>query len=166
MEETQLVYFKPSTEFVESARKTFLEEQKKIMEAVPSGDIHHIGSTAIPEALTKGDLDLQVRVSKEHFIEALTKLKEIYEINQPNNWTDNYASFKYDSAEMPIGVQLTVMDSEDDRVFQKQQELLTNNLTVLEEYNNLKLSYNGKSIDNYRAARGKFFEGLKTRWLL
>ena len=131
---------------------------------MPKADIQHIGSTAIPNAMTKGDLDLQARVEKDDFQEATAKLKKLYEINQPDNWTENYASFKDDKRNM--GVQLTVRGSDDDRQFQEQQKLLGSNPEVLERYNKIKLSFNGKDIKDYRIARAKFFEELKTEGLL
>lgn len=67
---------------------------------------------------------------------------------------------------MPVGVQLTVRGSEDDELFQKQQELLSDNPKVLKEYSEMKLSFDGKDICEYRAAREKFFKGLKARGIL
>ncbi len=51
-------------------------------------DIQHIGSTAIPNSITKGDLDIQVRVSKEDFTKAVEILSTIYDINEGSTKTD------------------------------------------------------------------------------
>lgn len=152
--------------FSQKAEEAFIKERDKLLKILPKADIQHIGSTAIPNAMTKGDLDLQVRVDKDDFTEVIEQLKKFYEINQPNNWTENYASFKDGERDMPVGIQLTVSDSDDDKQFQEQQQLLSSNPEVLKEYNEVKLSFEGKDISEYRAAREKFFEELKSRGLL
>mgnify|MGYP001614103237 CR=1 FL=1 len=158
------VHFKPQSDFADKTQVAFEKEKGELLKILPQADIQHIGSTAIPNAMTKGDLDLQVRVEKDDFQEAVEKLKKLFEINQPDNWTENYASFKDDKRD--IGVQLTVKGSYDDRQFQGQQQLLSNNPKVLEQYNKMKLSFEGKDIKDYRAARAKFFEELKNEGLL
>ena len=160
------VNFKPQSDFADKAQKAFEEEKEKLATIIPNADIQHIGSTSIPNAITKGDLDLQVRIEGIDFQEAIEKLKKLYDINQPENWTENYASFKDGKRDMSIGIQLTVKGSGDDRLFQEQQKLLSNNPDVLKEYNEMKLSFEGKDIREYRAARHKFFETLKAKGLL
>lgn len=46
----------------ENAEETFLVNKKIIKERLPEADIQHVGSTAIPNCLTKGDLNIQIRV--------------------------------------------------------------------------------------------------------
>lgn len=162
----EIVNFKPQSVFSAQAQETFDKEENKLSKLLPKADIQHIGSTAIPNAMTKGDVDLQVRVNKDDFSKAVRQLKELYEINQPDNWTDNYASFKDDKKDTPVGIQLTIIGSDDDRQFQEQQQLLSSNQKVLERYNQMKLSFNGKDIKDYQTARAKFFEELKTEGLL
>lgn len=162
----EIVNFKPQSVFSAQARETFDKERSKLFKLLPKADIHHIGSTAIPNAMTKGDLDLQVRVDKDDFSKAVGQLKELYKINQPDNWTENYASFKDDERDMPVGVQLTIRGSYDDKQFQEQQQLLSSNPEVLERYNKMKLSFDGRDVKDYRTARAKFFGALKTEGLL
>ena len=92
----ELVNFKPQRDFADKTQKLFEDERDNLLKILPRADIQHIGSTAIPNAMTKGDLDLQVRVEKDDFQKAVEQLQKLYEINQPDNWTDNYASFKDD----------------------------------------------------------------------
>jgi GrpB-like predicted nucleotidyltransferase (UPF0157 family) len=160
----EIVNFKPQSDFADKAQAAFEKERGNLLKILPEADIQHIGSTAIPNAMTKGDLDLQVRVEKADFQEAVEKLKKLYAINQPDNWTENYASFKDDNRS--IGIQLTVRGSYDDSQFQEQQRLLSNSPEVLERYNKMKLGFEGKNIKDYRAARSKFFEELKAEGLL
>lgn len=73
---------------------------------LPNAKIYHIGSTAIPGMLTKGDLDLLIQVTQAHFQSATQTLKQHFAVNQPENWTTDYASFKEGEVyPLPLGVQ-------------------------------------------------------------
>lgn len=106
------VYFKPSEEFLEKANQAFKEQKNRIHNLIPTADIEHIGSTAIPSSVTKGDLDINIRVVKEDFNKAVEILKQLYDINQPENWNSDFASFKNEkNLDIDFGVQLTVKGS-------------------------------------------------------
>ena len=162
----EIVNFKLQSDFAEEAQKAFKEERGKLLKILPKADIQHIGSTAIPNAMTRNDLDIQIRVEKTDFQGAVKKVKKLYKINQPDNWTENYASFKDNERNMSIDIQLTIIGSEYDKLFQEQQKLLATNPEVLKRYNELKLSFNGKSMYKYIAERARFFEELKREELL
>src|SRR5688572_24200981 len=82
---------------------------------IPNAEVHHIGATAIPGSITKGDVDILIRVSAEHFASALESLRENFSVKQPENWTAEFASFGDDAEyELPLGIQLVVMGSTDD----------------------------------------------------
>lgn len=155
-----VVHFKPFIDFHEVAVRVCKEEKHKIQSMISWADIQHIGSSAIPGSVTKGDVDLNVRVSVGKFKEAVGKLKKLYEINQPENWTPNFASFKDDTGSLPVGVQLTIIGSKYDD-FVKLRDLLKSNLLLLEEYNQMKLKYEGKDMDEYRKEKADFFEKLR-----
>lgn len=153
----EIVHFKLSSNFKNKADRLFDNQREKLEKLFPTADIQHIGGTAIPNLLTKGDLDINIRVNKNDFLFAIRELKKIYEINQPNNWNENYASFKDDSLELTLGVQITVIDSFND-CFIKQRDVLLGNPKLVEEFNRLKISFEGKSMEDYRKAKSEFLE--------
>ena len=55
-----------------------------------------------------------------------------YDINQPDNWTDTYASFKNDGAD--LGIQLTIIDGDGD-FFVKQRDALAASPEKIDELN-------------------------------
>jgi len=122
-----------------------------------------MGATAVPGALTKGDLDLLVRVSAEEFVPAVETLQAQYEIHQPENWTETYASFKEVAAEMPVGLQLVVAGSDLDRAFVELRALLRKSPDLLERLNELKRSFEGGDPDAYVEAKGALIEDLLQR---
>ena len=58
-----------------AAQRVFIQLQTELSLALPYARIEHIGSSAIPGALSKGDIDICVAVPKKHFTEALGVLE-------------------------------------------------------------------------------------------
>lgn len=152
------VHFVQSDEIRKSVESLFRIEKAKLQEMFPSAKIEHVGGTAVPGLLTKGDLDICVQVTEEDFHNAAHALKECYEINQPNNWTRTYASFKDGSRD--IGVQLCVVGSADD-YFVHQREYLLKNQGAVEKLNQLKQQFEGSDMEAYRSAKNNFYEKLE-----
>jgi len=152
----EIVSFKPGSCFKDLVDKTFQKQRQRLLTQLPLAEVHHIGSTAIPDSITKGDLDVNVRVTQQEFAKAVELLKAMYEISQPNNWTANFASFKDNRVGMDFGVQLTAIGSPEDR-FLVQRDILLSHPELVERLNMLKMTYEGKSMDEYRKAKADFF---------
>ncbi len=149
------VHFSPSEEFAETAHQLFDEQRSFLQAQFPFADIQHIGGTSVPGLLTKGDLDINFRIGEDQFYTVVEKLKNIYEINQPENWSSSYASFKDDSKS--LGIQVTVIGSDKD-FFVSHRDALRQDPKLVILLNELKSAYEGKSMDEYRAAKGAFLE--------
>ncbi|OIK09850.1 GrpB family protein [Bacillus sp. MUM 13] len=143
----------------EKAEEAFLVHKNKIRELLPDSDVQHVGSTAVPNSLTKGDIDIQVRVSPEQFLKAVQTLSAVYELNEGSVKTGSFRAFKDDSTVPPLGVQLTVIDSEYD-FFWKFRDVFLLNDTYRLEYDELKREFEGKEMDEYREAKNEFFQKL------
>lgn len=154
------VNFYNQDRFNDDAEKIFKFQSKRIKQMIPNADIQHIGSTAIPNSLTKGDLDIQVRVSLEDFITAVEALSKLYEVNDGSVKTNEFRAFKDDTTSPPLGVQLTVVDSEFD-FFWKFRDVLLQNDQYRIEYNNLKKKFEGKAMEVYREAKNDFINKIK-----
>lgn len=160
-----IVYFKPASNFLEVANQIFGEQKLRIIQLLSHVDVQHIGGTSIPNSITKGDLDLVVRIPKEEFKHSIEKLKSIYNINQPENWSDNFASFKDEkNLGIDFGAQLVIKDSKSDD-FVRLRDILLENPELVEELNKLKMKYNGKSMDTYRKEKADFFDRLREKFL-
>jgi GrpB-like predicted nucleotidyltransferase (UPF0157 family) len=120
--------------------------------------IDHIGATAIPGALTKGDVDVLVRVPREDFPPAVAACKERYAIHQLENWNNDFASFKDEiTFSLPLGIQLVVQDSGAD-FFRYLRDRLRADPRLLTEYNQLKTRHQGGKPEAYWRAKNRFFE--------
>lgn len=155
------VSFKRSENFRISAEKLFRQEKSRILASLLKADVQHIGSTAIPGSITKGDLDINVRVARVDFSKAVELLKKLYEINQPENWSNDFASFKKDGYfDLDLGVQLVIINSKSDD-FVKIRDLLLDRPDLVEECNKMKTKFEGESMEKYRKEKADFFENLR-----
>lgn len=72
-------------------------------------DIQHVGATAVPGLLTKGDLDLVVRVAPEAFEEVVHALESVFPRGYEENWQEGQsASFALPPLRELEGVEGTV----------------------------------------------------------
>jgi GrpB-like predicted nucleotidyltransferase (UPF0157 family) len=133
--------------------------RRVVLELVPGATVEHVGATAVPGALTKGDVDVLVRVGEAEFPAAVDALCRQYAIHQPHNWTPTLASFTDpDSAELPVGIQLVVRGSDADKFFGPFRDALISSPTLLAEYNELKRGLDGLEYERYTQRKGQFIE--------
>jgi ribosomal protein S18 acetylase RimI-like enzyme/GrpB-like predicted nucleotidyltransferase (UPF0157 family) len=126
---------------------------------LPGAEIEHIGATAVPGSLTKGDLDLMARVPVERFEEALAALDSNFEQDHPEEWTPSLASFNERPAiELPVGVQLVVAGSIADRAFSEWRNRLRADPELLGRYNELKTRHSGDEYEPYTQAKAELIE--------
>jgi GrpB-like predicted nucleotidyltransferase (UPF0157 family) len=155
--------------FVEEARvrdavaAAFDGHAEALRGLLPGADIQHVGSTAVPGSLTKGDLDIQVRVEEDAFDAAEVLLAARFERNPGSVRTPAFASFKDDSARPPLGVQLTTKGSEFDFFVRARDRFLADPALVA-RYNAIKRAFDGRSMAAYREAKAELFEELLGRW--
>lgn len=127
---------------------------------MPNADVHHVGSTGIGTGLTKGDLDICVRVAAGEFERATQRLATRYRRNTGSTWTLTFAAFE-DDAEW-VGVQLCVVDGPEDN-FVLIRDRLRESPDLLRAYDEIKQRFQGGSMDRYRAEKSAFIERLLGR---
>jgi len=159
-----VVRIRPAEEIQAAVTAALAAHSARIVAALPAVEIEHVGSTAIPGALTKGDLDLLVRVPAERFAAAVATLRDLYAVHQPENWTATYASFAdAESRDPPVGVQLAVAGSADDALFAPFRDALIADPVLLAQYNALKLGLDGAEYERYTEVKRTFVEGVLAR---
>jgi GrpB-like predicted nucleotidyltransferase (UPF0157 family) len=127
-------------------------------------EIEHIGSTAVPGALTKGDLDLLVSVPEPRFSSAIDSLKDLYVVDQPENWSSTFASFRHEpEGDIPVGVQVVIAGSGDESLFLEWRDRLRSDAGLLERFNAFKRDQEGTDPDSYVEAKALFIESVLGR---
>jgi GrpB-like predicted nucleotidyltransferase (UPF0157 family) len=152
------VRIRPEAEGRAAAHAAYALHRRNVLAALPDAEVEHVGSTAVPGALTKGDMDLLVRVRPERFKAATSKLQGLYAIHQPDNWTESYSSFvDPTAANPPVGIQLVISGSPSD-VLAQFRDALTWDCALLASYNALKQSLDGEDYERYTNIKGAFIE--------
>jgi|SRR5215469_11350709 len=136
------------------------EQNRDIVRSlIPTARIEHIGATAIPAALTKGDVDLLVVVDQSEFAEAEMVLARRFRRNEGSGRSATFAAFIDSEGPRPVGFQLVASGSPDEGTFRAVQTRLAEPST-LARYNGLKERFRGKSPDEYLEAKTSFIAEL------
>lgn len=145
-----------SAEALQPAVQRVLEQVRpRLRRLLPDAEIDHIGATSIPGALTKGDIDLVVRVAPEAFASAIDALRGHFIVKQPDNWTAAFASFGDDGCELPLGIQLVPVAGGPDFMTLLRDHLRTHP-ERLAEYNQLKADHAAQGAESYWQAKNEF----------
>jgi GrpB-like predicted nucleotidyltransferase (UPF0157 family) len=128
---------------------------------LPGARVEHVGSTAVPGSLTKGDLDICVIVEGGEFDRASRVLAQRFEIHQPENWSTTLASFTAPSEDgIDVGVQLVPAGSPDERDFVGWRDRLRADPDLRARYDELKRRHQADGMDAYRAAKERLIEEI------
>jgi GrpB-like predicted nucleotidyltransferase (UPF0157 family) len=160
------VQIQPESSLRIQVERAVERNSRVIRTLAPNSEVEHIGATSVPGALTKGGVDLLVRVSEADFQDALARLAARYAPHYPDDWTSSLASFKEQpERDLPVGVQLVVAGSEDDRLFVSWRERLLSDPDLLDRYNSFKASHEGDEYEEYTEAKAGFIAGILGRRL-
>jgi len=121
----------------------------------------HTGGTSVAAALTRGDLDIHVRVSPDDFPRACDALAQAYTRHRPDIWTAGFATFVAEDTAIPTGVALTAIGDEHDQRFVVAWDSLRRDPQLLAKYNALKLKHeHAPDATSYEAEKSAFFSAL------
>ena len=150
---------RPGREFLEDARAILAGERARLA-ALLAGEheLVLVGGSSLPDTLTKGDVDLHLRVPAEDFGPAVIALRGIYRVVHPEIWQDSLATFAVPAA-LPAGVAVTPVGSAHDLRFRRSWQLLAAHPELVEAYNATKLRYRDLP-DLYERHKSAFFDLL------
>lgn len=137
------------------AQRLFDDVSAQLGPMLPGAEIRHIGATAIPGCLTKGDLDVAIRVPAGDFPRADAVLASRFARNIGSVRTDSFSAFEDASQQPHLGLQLTAIGGDFD-FFHRFVEALVRSPRLVEDYNALKRAYNNSDMAVYRAAKDAF----------
>jgi GrpB-like predicted nucleotidyltransferase (UPF0157 family) len=144
----------------EAADRLFSETVQSLRPHLPaSAEIHHVGATSVPGCLTKGDLDVVVRVAASDFAAADRVLGSRYARNAGSIRTEIFSAFESPDSVPPLGIQLTAKGGEYD-VFHVFVARLLEDPKLVERYNALKRRFEGQPMEAYRTAKSAFIREI------
>ena len=122
----------------------------------------------MPGALTKGDVDLHLRVPPDAFAAAVAALSErpglaeLHRVVHPEIWQPTLATFDV-VAPLPTGLAVTPVGSEHDLRFTRTWALLRERPDLVAAYNAAKLA-GTIGDDGYEQRKSAFFDHVLTLW--
>ncbi|MBF0546591.1 MAG: GrpB family protein [Candidatus Riflebacteria bacterium] len=122
-----------------------------LLERMPYSEVIHIGSTAIEGLKTKGDLDINLRVTQDKFWESVNEIIKMgyFELDGTLQ-CDSLRHLKpINKYEIDVAIQVTVIGSEHD-TFVIFNEILRFNNYARKEYEVIKTQYGFIPDDDYR----------------
>lgn len=146
-----------SEEYQAFNEKLFLRYKSKIEEVLPDVRVEHIGASAIPTAISKGDLDIFVGVEAfelERVVQLLVTLGFQEKVDTLR--TPDLCMLEAISNE-EVAIQVVSNGSEFE-FFLIFRDKLRSNMSLVQQYNELKLSCEGLSQDAYRLKKSAFIE--------
>jgi GrpB-like predicted nucleotidyltransferase (UPF0157 family) len=125
-----------------------------------TGEVVLVGGSSVPGALTRGDIDLHLRVPPTDFDSVLGVLKEVFTVVHPEIWATTLAAFEV-TDDPPVALAVTPAGSEHDVRFTRSWQLLAADPELVQEYNDVKQSATDAE---YEARKSAFFDMLLARW--
>ena len=155
----ELPELRPGSEFIVTARAVLAHEQTRLESLLGEHELVLVGGSSVPAALTKGDVDLHLRVPAAGFGPTVTALREIYAVVHPEIWQESLATFEVPDAPLPTGVAVTPVGSEHDTRFRLGWQLLAADPALVDAYNAMKLRHRDRP-EEYEQRKSAFFDML------
>jgi GrpB-like predicted nucleotidyltransferase (UPF0157 family) len=154
------VRLRPAEEFRERASAIAAAERERLRTMGVPGQLELTGGSSVPGALTRGDVDLHLRVRPADFAATVARLRRAYEVVHPEIWAPTLATFAVPAA-LPAGLAVTPAGSEHDLRFTRSWRLLAADPALVDEYNAVKLA---AGEDDYEDRKSAFFDRLLELW--
>ncbi|GCD20215.1 hypothetical protein GXP71_00225 [Cellulomonas sp. H30R-01] len=132
-------------------------ERAALAAAGVPGELVWVGASSVPGALTRGDVDLHLRVPPEEFDAAVALVRRDHAVVHPEIWCATLATFAVD-APLPAGLAVTPLGSEHDVRFTRTWALLRADAALLVEHNRVKAEADESAPDEYEARKSAFFD--------
>lgn len=117
------------------------------------GELVLVGGSSVPGALTRGDVDLHLRVAPDAFLGAVRALRSVHPVVHPQIWSSTLATFALD-ADVPAGMAVTPVGSEHDVRFTVTWRRLRTEPALLAAYNAVKAGPG----EGYEERKSAFFD--------
>ena len=127
-----------------------------IAEIIPADNLYEVGSTAIEGVIGKQDIDFLVRVPETEFETSRTALDSLFTRNPDQLSSRLFQGYTVNS-DIDISIQLTTEGGPYD-TFLTFSNQLRNSKVLRDEYNTLKLEFDGHPMSEYRDAKHVFVE--------
>ena len=147
-------------ELLPRARAILALERRRPWRELPGAELALTGSTSLPGMLTRGDVDLQLRVRPEDFDRAVRMLGATHTPVHGEIWTSGFATFETSRHELPTGIAVTAIGDEHDTLFRRTWARLASDPELVDAYNAVKLAHENADDAAYLAAKRRFLDSI------
>lgn len=146
--------FFPAIEYQQKAAELFEKYKSEILSLTPNAIVEHIGSSAIPHAISKGDLDIYIEVTAQQFSRTIEQLKTL---GFNTLRTDELCMLESQASDEDVAFQIVVTGSKFTN-FLIFRDRLRNSTQLVHQYNQLKQNCMRLSPDEYRQIKAEFID--------
>lgn len=137
--------------------ENYIHYNNVIKNLLPNARVEHIGASSIPLAISKGDLDIFVGVDSSDFEKAIQSLMTLGFREKKDTLRTTELCMLESNENDNVALQVVVNGSEFEFFLSFRDKLLTNK-SLANMYNELKLSCEGLSEEEYRIKKSTFIE--------
>ncbi len=154
-----MIFLKPE-EYLPKIEAIFKIVENRIRNLLPNAEVEHIGSSAINGAISKGDLDILVRTSKDDFTGALSTIQSLgFSIKKETLRTDSLCMLETQEFDADVAIQLIEGGSEFED-FVKFRDHLNTTPELVKKYNLLKIKSMELTPEKYRQIKSEFIQSI------
>lgn len=154
-----MLKFYAATEYQASCHQKFVYYQRQLLALIPKAQIEHIGSSAIPHAVSKGDLDIYVAVDAVDFDSVIASISSLGFVEKLDTLRTHELCMLESLQQDDVAIQLVVKNSQW-QSFLIFRDCLLKNQNLVMAYNQLKHDSQHLSMDKYRCKKAKFIESV------
>lgn len=148
--------FFPADQYQLRCQQLFEKYKVQILQLTPYAIVEHIGSSAIPHTISKGDLDIYVEVPAKYFLDTINQLQRLnFREKLDTLRTDDLCMLE--SFDDDVALQIVTNGSEFQN-FLVFRDRLRESSHLVQEYNQLKQQCIGLSQDQYREIKANFIQ--------
>lgn len=149
--------FYRAEQYQASCEELFLRYKGEIQKLLPDARIEHIGASSIPTAVSKGDLDIFVGVQADRLDNVVQLLTTLSFQEKTDTLRTSVLCMLESTSGDDVAFQIVANGSEFECFLVFRDELRAN-ISLVQQYNELKLSCKGWSQEEYRRKKSDFIE--------
>lgn len=140
-----------------NCQERFNHYQRKIQQLLSHARVEHIGASSIPQAVSKGDLDIFVGVEANELECAVKALEQSGFVEKLDTLRTAHLCMLESTVGEDVALQVVANGTEFE-CFLTFRDQLRANPDLVQQYNDLKLSCVGLRYEDYRAKKSEFIE--------
>ncbi|CAG23167.1 GrpB family protein [Photobacterium profundum] len=149
--------FYSAEQYQASSEELFLRYEREIQKLLPNARVEHVGASSIPSAVSKGDLDIFVGVDA-HELENAAQLLMVLGFQEKVDTLRTSELCMLESTSVDdVALQIVANGSEFE-CFLVFRDKLRANVSLVQKYDDLKMSCEGLSQEEYRRKKSAFVE--------